>query len=509
VKLDTTTALGIDIYDDRICMAVLKKDRKGVKLVKAVSGPVPEGAIKNGSVEDPAILTKGIKELKSRGKIWIRLRQAAVSLVTRPMLVQIIDTPTHVPTNVGQFVHDEMKRCIPLSGKKIAFDFCGTSSTAQRGSSRLFVTATDGEKVAALVKACDNAGVNLEAIEPPLLAYARAFYAKRIAGRFDSNVLLAILRGSTLTLCVFKKQALDFVRARHITEEKAEPQELCQWLAAEINAIIQFYGTVDVANVPQKWEVIVAADCVQLPGDAETSLKARVLDVNLQVRTAENAYLDTPIGQNGASGEMKVSVAAIGLAMKLLGTNAGDLSINLLPQEAAEVKSVRKHTLIAGNVVSVVLLFMILAVAGLGLKTEKVNANIARIKKTVSLQDINTLFKERELLDKQIERLSDRPGLMNEVSSLHPDINWAGLLNDIGNRTPKNVRIIQLFHQGDSGMRLEGLSVSYEAVHLFVDMLNGSKLIKSASEVETEKLDSDSGLITYKIDCSLALQKGK
>lgn len=509
MKLDTKTALGIDISDDRICMAVLKKDRKGVKLLKAASGPVPDGAIKNGGVEDPAILAKGIKELKSRGKIWIRLRQATVSLVTRPMLMQIMDTPTHVPTNVGQFVHEEMKRCIPLSGKKIAFDFCGTSSAAQRGSSRLFVTATDGEKVAALVKACDSAGVNLEAIEPPLLAYARAFYAKRIAGKFDCNVLLAILRGSTLTLCVFKKQALDFVRTRHIAEKKAEPKELCQWLAEEINAIIQFYGTVGVANVPQKWEVIVAADYVQLPADAETSLKARVVGANLQVKTAEDAHLDTPIAQNGSSGKMNVSVAAIGLAMKLLGTNAGDLRINLLPQEAAEVKSVRKHTLIAGNIVSVLLLLMILAVAALGLKTEKANANAARIKQTVSLQDIHALFRERESLDEQIEKLSDRPGLMSEVSSLHPDINWAGLLNDIGNRTPKNVRIAQLSHQGSAAMRLEGLTVSYEAVNLFVDMLNESSLIDSASEIETEKLDPHSGLIMYKIECTLTLEKGK
>lgn len=509
MKLGTKTALGIDISDDRICMAVLKKDHKGVKLLKAASGLVPEGAIRNGSVENPAILTKGIKELKSRSKIRIRLRQAAVSLITRPTLVQIMDTPTQVPTNVGQFVHDEMKRCIPLSGKKIAFDFCGTSAAAQRGNTRLFVTATDGEKVAALVKACDNAGVNLEVIEPPLLAYARAFYAKRIAGKFDCNVLLAILRGSALTLCVFKKQVLDFVRTRHITEEQAEPKERCQWLAEEINAIIQFYGTVDVTNVPQKWEVVVAADCVQLPADAETSLKARVLDANLQVRTAQDAYLDTPIGQNGGSGETKVSAAAIGLAMKLLDASGGDLRINLLPQEAAEVKSVRKHTLIAGNIVLVVLLLMILAVAGLGLKTEKVNANIARIKQTVSLQDIHTLFRERELLDKQIERLSDRPSLMNEVSSLHPGIDWAALLNDIGNRTPKNVRIVQLSHQRDSEMRLEGLSVSYEAVHLFVDMLNESKLIDSAFEVETEKLDSDSGFVTYNIDCSLTLDKRK
>ncbi len=509
MKLHAKTALGIDISDDRICMAVLKKDRKGVKLLKAVSGPVPDGAIKNGSVEDPAILARGIRELERRGRIWVRLRQAAVSLVTRPMLVQIMDTPTQVPTNVGQFVHDEMKRCVPLSGKKIAFDFCGTSSAAQRGSSRLFVSATDAEQVAALVKACGNAGVNVEAIEPPLLAYARAFYAKRIAGKFDCNVLLAILRGSALTLCVFKKQALDFVRTRHITKEKAVPQELCQWLAEEINAIIRFYDTADVTSVPEGWEVVVVADSVQLPGNAEESLKANVTGVNLQVRTAEEACKDTPVGQNSAVGKTAASVVAIGLAMKLLGTNDGDLRINILPREAAEVKSTRKQALVAGNIMAAMIFLMVFAVGGIDLMTERVNGDITRVKQTVSVQDIHTLFRERELLDKQIEFLSDRPSLMNEVSSLHPDIDWAGLLNDIRNRTPKNVRIIQLFHEGNSGVRLDGLSASYEAVNLFVNMLNESSLIDSASEIETEKLDLDSGLVTYKIDCSLTLEKGK
>jgi Tfp pilus assembly protein PilN len=312
-----------------------------------------------------------------------------------------------------------------------------------------------------------------------------------------------------LTLCVFKKQALDFVRTRHIAEEKAEPKALRQWLAEEINAIIQFYGTVAFTNVRESWEVVVVADSVQLPGNAEESLKAKVTGVRLQVKTAENAYLDTPIGQNGVSVGMNVSVAAIGLAMRLLDTNGHDLRINLVPSQAAEVKSARKQAIIAGNIVSVVLLLMILAVAGLGLKTEKVNANIARVKQTVSSQDIDTLFREREVLDKQIEQLSGRPSLMNEVLRLRPDIDWAGLLNDIGNRTPKSVRIIQLFHQEDSRMSLEGLSKSYEAVHLFVDMLNQSSLIDLASEIETEKLGPESGLVTYKIDCSLTLKKGK
>ncbi len=60
MKLDTKTALGIDISNGRINLALLRKNSSGVELIKTAAGPVPEGAIKNGNVGDPAILARGI-----------------------------------------------------------------------------------------------------------------------------------------------------------------------------------------------------------------------------------------------------------------------------------------------------------------------------------------------------------------------------------------------------------------------------------------------------------------
>ncbi len=56
-------------------------------------------------------------------------------------------------------------------------------------------------------------------------------------------------------------------------------------------------------------------------------------------------------------------------------------------------------------------------------------------------------------------------------------------------------------------MSLEGLSLSYEAVHLFVDMLNKSEHIDSASLIEAEKDNKTGGLVRYAIECSLSPQK--
>src|SRR4030042_627052 len=235
--LRTKTVLGVDISDKQITLALLKKGKNGVKLLASASAAVPDGAIKNGSIENIAVLANIIKRLKTSSKI--RTTRAAVSLFTEPVIVQIMSVPRQVPTNIGQFVQDQVKNFAVLPGNKIASDFYGIAGAGSEAgaANRLLVIATDGRKVADIVKVCNQAGLSVEAIEPPLLAYIRALYAKKIAGKFDCNVLTAILEGNNLTLCVFKKQALDFVRTKSFSKvqgapdgENSQPNDICQRL---------------------------------------------------------------------------------------------------------------------------------------------------------------------------------------------------------------------------------------------------------------------------------------
>jgi hypothetical protein len=513
MKLDTKTALGIDISDDRISMALLKKGSNGIELVKAASGPVPAGAIKNGGIEDPVILAKGIRELKNRNRIRVRLRQTAVSLVARPVLLQIIDAPKQVPTSIGQFLHNEVKHCVALSGKKIALDFSGIGSAGLGGSSRLFMVATDSQKVAQLAKACTLARVNLEAVEPAVLAYIRALYTKKIAPKFDQNVLIAILRDKALTLCVFKKQIIDFIRTRDIILEKNELNDFCQWLSEEINTVIQFYN-IEVSDSAINWVVTVIADGVQLPKKAEKSLKAKIAVGDLQIRRSEDLYQDISVTEKGGPIPSKAegktaSAVAIGLAMKLLGQDSSGLRINLIPPEASEVKSLKKHAIVTANIMAAVLLLMVLAIGGLMWKIERVNAEIIRKREGNSLHQISVLIDEDKGLDNRMKLLSEGPSYLNEILKLRPSTDWLGFLNDLRRKAPKTVRITSLSNKGDSQIFLEGLALSYEAVHLFVNMLDQSKFVAAASLIEAEKDDKVEGLIKYAISCSIATKEGK
>jgi Tfp pilus assembly PilM family ATPase/Tfp pilus assembly protein PilN len=511
VKVATRTTLGIDISHDRISLALVRRSKRGLELLKSASGPVPDGAMENGRIGNPAILAKEIRELASHNRMRTRLRRAAVSLVARPVVMQIMNMPRQVSTSVRQFVHQEVKHYVALSGKEIALDFCGVSSAGRRGSPagagthRLFAVATDADMVARTLKACSLAGANVEAIEPPLLAYTRAFYTNKIAQKFDCNVLIAILQAGALHLCVFEKQTLDFVRTRDVTKEQALPDRICRWLAQELNAVLKSYDISEVQERPKNWEVTVVADRALLPDGADKSLRNQIPAAELYVRSPEDAYQDTPIGQISTAGEAGPSAVAIGLAMKLLTAGESDLRINLLPPETAEVRSFKKHVLITVGIIVAVVLLMALAVSGLNRAVQKVNENIELKKTTHSLNQLSGLIKEQKLLDKQIKLLSDRPGRLHELLGSSRHIDWPQLLNEIRNRTPKSLRITELSSEGDLKVCLKGIAASYEAVHLFVDTLNESELVNTASLIETEKEEEEDGLVSYEIDCALTV----
>jgi hypothetical protein len=54
---------------------------------------------------------------------------------------------------------------------------------------------------------------------------------------------------------------------------------------------------------------------------------------------------------------------------------------------------------------------------------------------------------------------------------------------------------------------IEGLAMSYESIHLFVNMLNKSEYIEEASLAGTEKKAEEGGFIKYSIKCILAQKK--
>jgi Tfp pilus assembly PilM family ATPase/Tfp pilus assembly protein PilN len=501
MKLAVKTALGVDISGGRINMALLKQSAKGIELLKAASAPVPDSAIKDGNIEDPAKLARAIRDLRTRNKI--RTRQAAVSLFAWPEVLQIVDMPKGGMTNIGQFVRNELKSYVMLSGMEFASDFCRTNSGQGLGG-RLLAAATNSQNVDMLAQTSNMAGLNVKIIEPMLLSYTRALYAKKIEGKFDCDVLIAILHDDVLRLCVFKKQILDFVRIEKISEEQARPDEISSWLPEKINEIIKSYD-VDVEDSSGKWEVTVVADSMELPQSFDESLKDQIKSDNVQVRTGQSICQDTAVEQN--DGHEKASVVAIGLGIGLLNQNDNGLRINLVPPESAEVRAVKKQLFVTAAIVAAMPLFMVLAGTGLSLSANNVKQEVAQKKQTDLSQETYTLLNEQGQLDRQIKQISEIPARLGSIIESRPSINWANILGDVKKLTPKTIRIMNLYSTDSSRMYLEGMAISYETIHLFVKMLNNSEYINSATLTETTKEDKSNAFIIYTIDCELQQEK--
>ncbi len=313
---------------------------------------------------------------------------------------------------------------------------------------------------------------------------------------------MAILRPPTLTLCVLLNGTLDFVRTKDINKDRGEAGDYPRWLGEEINEIIRFYD-IEVPDRRGEWEITVVADSMHLGEDAEESLRNLVTCSSLQVRSADDAYLDTPVGEFLCEGDEAPSPVAIGLAMGLLRKNDGSSTVNLLPPETKEIRSLKTHALIAANIIAAVWLIMFLAGGELSLMTNRARNRISQVQSTQLARNMRTLLREQVLIDKQIAQLAVRPDRMKKICDSHVDVHWGRVLKDIKLGIPKTARITNLSSRAKGRISLRGEAVSYEAVHLFVNNLDKSKDIDSASVTETEKDEDDDQLVRYEIDCVL------
>ncbi len=509
MKLGIKKTLGIDICETRISLALLKKSGNGIKLLKAVSEPVPAGAVENGNIKDAAILAKAVGRLKKR--IASSTIPTAVSLFAEPTILQVMDIPKQIPDNISKFVHEQVKHFAALLGKKINSDFCGVSGISPDGThtNGVLTVAADQKRITNLVEMYSQAGINAEAIEPSILAYIRALHNEKIEGKFDSNVVIALLRDSKLTLCVFRKQSLDFIRTRDISEEKASPDEICQWLAGQINTVIQSYE-IKALHDSEQWETTVIADCARFPADSEEVLSASIPGSDIQLLTNEDACKISSISRTrkftNTSLANKPSLAAIGLAMKLLGTNVFNLGVNLLPAETVRIRATRKMALVTANIIAALLLTMMVTIVWSVRKAQEINKSVD-IKKAHLLQETRSLFEESKALDEQIDNISKKLKGINKISDSQSEPYWPGLLSYIAKIRPKTIFIISMSSGKGSHMSLKGLAVSNEDVYLFTEMLNKSELINSASIYETNKNNDDNRFINYEIRCSLTPRK--
>ncbi len=499
-------ALGIDIADNEVCMALVEMQGAELRLVKMIREPVPEGIIVDHEIERPDELKRAIGRIVRRNRIYTD--QAAISIFVRPQILQIFEMPQVLPANIRQYVQGELKRCVAIANTEISFDFCPLGHLKKGDHQRILVSAVQREKLIAGTRAVNSLSMNLSLVEPAILAYRDAFYTKRICGHYNDHVVFAIVNDEMLTLAVFKDQQLNFVRIREIEKDaRASIDAQHRWLSQQIRTVIEFYD-MEADTLKGKWNVHVYDERSRAGEFDPQDLQALCRCSSLTVLNKHEMYKDTDI-EISPDDANNFSAVAVGLALSMLRCGKNGFEMNLLPTEAAEIKTMKVDAAIAMNAAAIITLLIILGIGALSFKINKTRAQFNAMDYSKMSQAVNQLRQEQSQLEAKIESFKARRDYARNIFAGTVEYDWSSLLNQVGAAIPAMVSIREMENDSGGMLRIEGEAISYEAIHQFVKKLQTLNCFESASLVEAQKETPDSYLVFYEIECVLALDREK
>jgi Tfp pilus assembly protein PilN len=486
--------LGIDISDRRISVALVEKTEQGIGVVAAATGDLPAGEAKPQSASAGKVLSQVLRTLGRRATA--RGIRTAVAVSAGPTIMRLLDLPKQMPMNISEFVGNELKQYVALSGRRVSSDFCGVGA-GSGATRRLLAVAADAGAVGETLGTCRAAGVAVESVEPAALAYARAF----LAGEKDirrGHALLAMLSGCNLVMCLFRKGTLDFVRTREIPVGTDTPGVLRAWLAEELNAVLKYYRT-DVPTESDGWHVrVVVHGSAHQKADIEPLHGIEPwIDSLTVVDSCEPAAALS--GSAGASGTAP-SAVAVGAALRLLDTSENDLRIALTTQEAVQARSREHSMLVAANVAALIIIGIFLIVQLLVRTTSAMDRRIQQARLDGQLCTASAMVVQDRYVDEEITRIRSRLAALRAVRTRR-DVDWPAMLRSVGQAAPPGTCITHVAHGEGRTMLLTGTAPSREQVKRMMQNLEGGGVFGSVWMTHIQRPQDNDHVLEFEISC--------
>lgn len=177
----TPEAFGLDIADNSIKIAQLKKRRACLDLAAFVNLPLPTGLVKQGEILKPQELTPLVKKavLTIKGKS-LKTTYVIASLPEEKSFVRAIPLPKMKKQEINQAIQWEVESHIPLMREEVYLDW-QLIQPLQSSSKQVFVliTATPKELVNTYTSLLEQAGLVPLGLEVESIAIARALIPQK------------------------------------------------------------------------------------------------------------------------------------------------------------------------------------------------------------------------------------------------------------------------------------------------------------------------------------------
>lgn len=154
-------SVGLDISSKKLTIVEIVKNRKGMAIKNAAKFEISADAIKKGELQDPVLLSKGLKEAWKKFKI--SGRNVSVGLSNLKAIVKEIQLPLTEDEEIKNSLKYQINDFIPIPKDNILYDYYIMEK--QRSSSKIMLVGAMKSMIMNVIEAVKGAGLIAQAID--------------------------------------------------------------------------------------------------------------------------------------------------------------------------------------------------------------------------------------------------------------------------------------------------------------------------------------------------------
>lgn len=166
---------GLDIGTSAVRAVELSTDRSGVRVQRYGEVSLPVGAVVDGEINDPIVVTAAVKQLwKTHG---FKAKRVALSVANRRVLVRQISLPWVAPAEMREALYFQAQDLLPVALEDSVLDHHPLEEFIGEGGARmlrLMLVAADGRMVRRVVEVARDAGLKPQLVDLTPFAVLRA-----------------------------------------------------------------------------------------------------------------------------------------------------------------------------------------------------------------------------------------------------------------------------------------------------------------------------------------------
>jgi len=253
-------AIGLDIgsYSVKVC-EFADAGKGGRRLLKLGSACLPEGAMADGTLQDPGAVGQVIANLLKN--LQIKSKKVAISMSGYSVIVKKINLAVMSDKELANHIHTEAEQYIPFDIDDVYLDFQDLK-TNTKGSDRTDVMLVAAKKEVVDAYLAMLAGIGLQPVVVDVDAFAleNSFAS---TGRIDENVALVDIGASKMSINILAHGTSILARdvvmgSRQITEQI---HDQCGFDPEEAEAVK--IGRMDSGEQQGCLEEVFARNCTQ------------------------------------------------------------------------------------------------------------------------------------------------------------------------------------------------------------------------------------------------------